>query len=318
MVAKQKQAHNIMQRSARTVHAADASAKGVLGKMVKALSTNVSQPMKSALYSLAGFDRMLEGAPISPYMIDKTDGVVQYQGYKGLQKEINAMLATESKSLFAETFAEKLEASLDSTEDLGAKIGVATLDTAFDTDSLSEQLHQVAKLIKVDVSPETKMERSAFLTRIGGWDTHADYDIGQQVSALNAALTSFVNEMKAQSLWQDVAIVCVSDFGRTLTSNTQGSDHGWGGNYFVLGGNVNGGQMLGKFPERLVEEHEPLNVGRGRLIPTTPWESIWQGVGEWWGLTSEQLADVLPHSANFVDEAENVDMLFGNNRLFNA
>ena len=306
-----------MQRSARTVHAEDAGAKGILGKMVRALSTNMSQPMKSALYSLAGFDRMLEGAPISPYMIDQTAGVVQYQEYKGLEKEINALLATESKSLFAETFSEKLAASLESTEDLGQKIGLATLDTTFATDSLSKQLLQVAKLIKLDVSPDKNMERSAYLTKIGGWDTHADYDISAQVGALNAALTSFVNEMKAQSIWDDVAIVCVSDFGRTLTSNSKGSDHGWGGNYFVLGGAVNGGQMLGKFPERLVEEHEPLNVGRGRLIPTTPWESIWQGVGEWWGLSEEQLAEVLPHAANFVDEAENVDMLFGKNKLFN-
>ena len=39
-------------------------------------------------------------------------------------------------------------------------------------------------------------------------------------------------------MWDNVTIVLASDFGRTLTSNTQGTDHGRGGNTFILGGNV--------------------------------------------------------------------------------
>ena len=162
------------------------------------------------------------------------------------------------------------------------------------------------------------MERSAFVTKIKGWDTHGDMSLTSRLDEVNAGLTSFYNEMVAQGLWNDVAVLCISDFGRTLTSNTRGTDHGWGGNYFVLGGDVQGGQMLGTFPERLVETPagSNLNIGRGRYIPTTPWESIWQGVGEWWGVGKEKLAEIMPHAKAFIDEAEGKDALFGNNKLF--
>ena len=94
-------------------------------------------------------------------------------------------------------------------------------------------------------------------------------------------------------------VVCVSDFGRTLTSNGQGSDHGWGGNYWVLGGGVKGKQMLGEFPERLAEFESDHNIGRGRVIPTTPWEAVWSAVAEWLGIQDKVLDKIVPHAKNF-------------------
>ena len=44
------------------------------------------------------------------------------------------------------------------------------------------------------------------------------------------------------------------------------------GHYFVLGGNVRGGQILGDYPSRLHTEHNPLDAGAYRVIPTIPWE----------------------------------------------
>ena len=81
--------------------------------------------------------------------------------------------------------------------------------------------------------------------------------------------------------------------------NAQGTDHGWGGNYFLLGGGVKGGQILGKFPDRLDEDYNDVSLGRGRVLPTTPWESIWNGVADWWGVNAEDKANILPHAANF-------------------
>ena len=56
--------------------------------------------------------------------------------------------------------------------------------------------------------------------------------------------------------------------------------HGWGGNHFVPGGSVNGGKIHGSYPDDLTDA-SLLNAGRGRIIPTTPWEGLWQPVGEW-------------------------------------
>merc|ERR1711865_1176733 len=87
-----------------------------------------------------------------------------------------------------------------------------------------------------------------------GFDTHEDVD-GQELKRLmtdvDQSLKVFVAELKAQGLWENVTIVTVSDFGRTLSSNGRGSDHAWGGNHFVLGGSVNGGKIFGKFPPSL-------------------------------------------------------------------
>jgi uncharacterized protein (DUF1501 family) len=104
---------------------------------------------------------------------------------------------------------------------------------------------------------------------------------------LNTALTYFTDELIGQGLWDKVSLVVVSDFGRTLTANSgDGSDHGWGGNYFMMGGAVKGGQIHGQYPPDITEAG-PLNYGRGRLAPTMSWESIMNGVVEWMGVEDD-------------------------------
>ena len=72
-------------------------------------------------------------------------------------------------------------------------------------------------------------ERGVFLTKTGGWDTHNTFDLAPRFTPINDALKSFKSEMQAQGIWDDVVVVTVSDFGRTLTSNGLGTDV-WGGN----------------------------------------------------------------------------------------
>ena len=70
-------------------------------------------------------------------------------------------------------------------------------------------------------------ERDVFFVQLGGFDSHSDL-LEQQTILLdevNAALGSFVTEMKQQGVWDSVAVVSSSDFGRTLTSNGRGTDH---------------------------------------------------------------------------------------------
>jgi uncharacterized protein (DUF1501 family) len=76
--------------------------------------------------------------------------------------------------------------------------------------------------------------QAAFYTAIGGWDTHGTVDISDPVGNMNDALKEFTDEMKDQGAWEDVTIVVLSDFGRTLTSNSQGSDHGRSSPYIYI------------------------------------------------------------------------------------
>ena len=44
---------------------------------------------------------------------------------------------------------------------------------------------------------------------------------------MDSAIKAFVSEMKSQGIWNDITLVSLSDFGRTLTSNGEGTDHAW-------------------------------------------------------------------------------------------
>ena len=110
----------------------------------------------------------------------------------------------------------------------------------------------------------------------------------------------FVAEMKATGIWEQVTIISQSDFGRTLTSNGVGTDHAWAGHHFIMGGAVAGGQMHGSYLSDL-SETSPLNMGRGRFIPTIPWESMWYPTMQWMSVAEEAYSTVLPHLENFVE-----------------
>ena len=115
-------------------------------------------------------------------------------------------------------------------------------------------------------------------------------------------LASKFADIWAEDSMDDVVVVSVSEFGRTITSNGAGTDHGWGGNHFVLGGSVRGGQVLGTYPDDLTDAGA-LNTGRGRIIPTTPWEAIWQALAQWLGVTdADTIAELLPNRGNFPSE----------------
>jgi uncharacterized protein (DUF1501 family) len=116
---------------------------------------------------------------------------------------------------------------------------------------------------------------------------------------LNEALAYFKDEMVGQGLWENVALFVGSDFGRTLTANSgEGTDHGWAGHYFIMGGSVQGGKIHGQYPQDITTDG-PHNLGRGRLIPTTSWDSILNSIVGWMGVEDEDgLNYCLPNRLN--------------------
>ncbi|CAK0855041.1 unnamed protein product [Prorocentrum cordatum] len=146
-----------------------------------------------------------------------------------------------------------------------------------------------------------------------GFDTHNALEevLEEKFAELNAALEDFVAELRGQGVFDSVVLVTSSDFGRTLSSNGRGSDHGWAGNHLVLGGSVNGGHIfnrfdrgVGGFPESLLDGNS-MDVGRGRMIPQYPWESVMVPIAQWLcGESSSRasvgwLNSVFPNLANF-------------------
>jgi uncharacterized protein (DUF1501 family) len=95
----------------------------------------------------------------------------------------------------------------------------------------------------------------------------------------------------------DVTAFTASDFGRTLAVNGDGTDHGWGGHHFVVGGAVNGNRILGDIPPPVIDHAQ--DSGSGRLIPNVSVEQFAASLAAWFGLTSSEIQSALPNIGNF-------------------
>ncbi len=179
---------------------------------------------------------------------------------------------------------------------------------------LAAELRSVANMIAARDSLGVK--RQIFFVSIGGFDTHGDQfkdsnntttpilsgahsDLLKQV---DQALTWFYNWTKAQGLANNVTTFTMSDFGRTLTSNGLGCDHGWGGHHFALGGAVAGGTIYGAsasqiFPDVALKSN--FDVGQGRLLPWTSVDEYGATIAKWMGASTSELAGIFPNLSRF-------------------
>jgi uncharacterized protein (DUF1501 family) len=86
---------------------------------------------------------------------------------------------------------------------------------------------------------------------VGGWDTHVNQGaangyLADRLGELGRALAGFSEEV-GQAGWRDTVVVVISEFGRTFRENgDHGTDHGHGSVYWVMGGGINGGRILGE------------------------------------------------------------------------
>lgn len=306
--------HSVQQLAIQTVKAdVPQGTPGVLGRIAAALK-EAARPLKTAVYSLAGFAKILEGPWVSATLVNAgAAGVERFTRYAELKGDLAKMHGDhDSYSHFAGAFSSLFTESTLTTELLGEKMASMKLATkpyqTFKSKSKwDEQLHAIAKLIKLDTGTFGK-ERSMFVAANGGYDTHKGTDLSGQLGDLDDALGLFVAELKAQRLWENTTIVMVSEFGRSLITNTLGgTDHGYGGHYFILGGSINGTQIFGRYPRQMKE----VDKGRGKMKPSTSWEALWFGVAEWFGVEVSKMDKVLPNAANFPPEE-----LFGAGQLF--
>jgi uncharacterized protein (DUF1501 family) len=141
--------------------------------------------------------------------------------------------------------------------------------------------------------------RQIFYVQLGSFDTH-DGQAPQHarlLTQLGQALEYFDGLMVQAGLGNQVTTFTASDFGRTLTSNSNGTDHGWGSHHFVVGGGVQGHNMYGQYP--VVGANQANDVGEGRLIPTTSVDQYAGTLARWFGLTDGQIRQVFPNFGNF-------------------
>jgi uncharacterized protein (DUF1501 family) len=142
-------------------------------------------------------------------------------------------------------------------------------------------------------------KRQTFFVQMGGFDLHGNIEANHHglLATVNAAIAEFQAAMVELNLENQVTLFSASDFARTLSSNGSGTDHAWGGNHFVVGGAVNGGQIYGTYPELAL--NSSLDTGRGRLIPTTSVDEYFAELALWMGVSPSNLPLVLPNLTRF-------------------
>lgn len=113
---------------------------------------------------------------------------------------------------------------------------------------------------------------------VGGWDTHVNQGAAQgyladRLGELGRALAGFAEEVGPA--WRDTVVVTISEFGRTFRENgDRGTDHGHGSAYWVLGGGINGGRILGE-----QVKVEQANLFQNRDYPVlTDYRSLFAGL----------------------------------------
>ena len=171
---------------------------------------------------------------------------------------------------------------------------------AASVNGLAVQLQTVARIIGGRSALGAR--RQVFYVSLGGFDSHDNQRVQQAdlLGRLAHALAYFDGALAAlqgADLRKQVTTFTASDFGRTFTSNGDGTDHGWGAHHFVVGGAVKGRQIYGAFPVTGLK-HD-LDVGSGSLLPTISVDQYGATLAGWFGLSATQIADVFPHIGNF-------------------
>lgn len=177
---------------------------------------------------------------------------------------------------------------------------------------LGLQLRAVARLIKAaSTGALPGVKRQVFFVSASGYDTHNNQFSGAHASLLGElaeGLRYFHDEL-GDGLIDHVTTFTASDFGRTLANNFDGTDHGWGGHHFVMGGAVQGGDVYGEWPDLSPQSPDLVELGR-ILIPRIAVDQYSATLGKWFGLPEQTLLNVFPNLNAFPDNTYPHDLGF--------
>lgn len=210
------------------------------------------------------------------------------------------LMSETNPHMFATEYARVNKRAMDTQAQLAnalAGVPESTLNLFPTGNSLADQLRMVARMIAI--SGEIGAKRQIFFVAMGGFDLHDNLASAQPVllGRLADAMRAFHDTTVALGVADKVTTFTGSDFGRTLTSNGNGVDHGWGSMHFVMGGAVKGKRFYGTAPA--IGSNTNDDVGQGRLIPTMAVDQYASTMARWFGVSDGDLSTVLPNIGNY-------------------
>jgi len=326
------------------------------GRICDMVMSNNSSPVPM-LMSLSGQDAFIRGQDINGYIMNAQDPL--QVGFPGtIKPTFDALYAAGTQANVLErTYAATMNHASSTAQTVISTLAPGrppypapqqfdsffTGATGFNLDS---QLQTVAQMIWAAVTtPVAGLHRQVFFVNAGGYDTHSD-ELNQHtllLPTLSRALASFYNALNSVNLASVATAFTASDFGRSMTTNNGGTDHGWGSHHFVLGGAVQGGKFYGNgcgFDASLAAPNfglvmpslvnpTPSNYGvpspnrndpgdgNGRIIPTTSVDQYAATLAHWFGLTDPEIDLVFPNLGNF-NQSPNYDPALGYMKFLGA
>ncbi|HWA22380.1 MAG TPA: DUF1501 domain-containing protein [Caulobacterales bacterium] len=319
------------QQSTWQASAAEGARKGWGGQMADQLLTMNGTNSVFTAISTAGNAVFLAGNSVVQYQVTTTanapatviapaTGTTLFGSSSApalLRSLIRDISAT---SYFAQDHGAKVARSMDSATTLNtAFAGTAVTNinvnsplptftnpvtNAVETNSLTVQLQQVARLIAAGVAMGVR--RQVFFVSLGGWDTHDFQNTTQpnllaKVAAGLAYFDGVLANIGGVNLRNAVTTFTASDFSRTFTSNGDGTDHAWGSHHFVMGGAVAGKNIYGQYPTLGVDQSgfSNPNMAGNILVPQMSVDQYAGTMGSWFGMSDATLDAIFPNLRNF-------------------
>jgi uncharacterized protein (DUF1501 family) len=311
--------HNDQQDQWHSLKGATVSKTGWAGRIADLIRDRVAGQQLATNVSLHGSSLFQSAAETVAYVMG-ANGPVPFTGFASPEALDDPTLTPEQRALielfveqrnafervvdmpydtvYERGFADVQRRALGAIDRVSAALEQApAFNTVFPDTDLGNQLHTVARLVAV--KDELQMERQIFLVEKGGFDTHDDQmqnqplllgDVSDSIGAFYDALVEIGDADKVTAFTQ-------SDFGRTLTSNGDGTDHAWGGIQLVVGDAVLGRELYGVYPDLALGSDD--NVGGGRFIPTTSADQYAATLARWFGVEQADLPLVAPNIGNF-------------------
>jgi len=219
-------------------------------------------------------------------------------GSSACQNAFNTLISQTSANIFEDEYAKVTRRSAELQSVVNNALAPVSLNTTFtSSNSLASQLKAVAKLIAA--RDTLGLKRQVFFVTLNGFDSHDDLMTMHPaaLTKLNDAMLSFYKATVELGVADKVTTFTASEFGRTLTSNGDGSDHGWGGHQFIMGGAVRGGQFYGTAPHVSLTADD--QVGQGRLLPTTSVDQMAATLARWFGVADSEMSSIFPNIGRF-------------------
>lgn len=298
--------HNDQQDQWFSLKGAGTSKTGWAGRIADLIRQSVTGQQMATNASLFGTNLWQTADETIAYVMGQT-GPLPFEGFSNDPNNIlydqklafEAIVDAQYSSIYERGFADIQRRAIDAADTVSDAIANApVLTTAFPNSQLGRQLETVAKLI--GNRDALQMQRQIFFVATGGFDSHDDQNLNQPdlLGGISESIKAFHDATVELNVADSVTTFTQSDFGRTLTSNGDGTDHAWGGNQLVVGGSVRGRDFYGSYP--LLQIGGDDDVGGGRMIPTTSSDQFAATLATWFGVPDEDLGIVAPHLGNFV------------------